>query len=111
MTVDQPSIWYRRSPEAGSAKTRILLPDEGSMTAMVYFEPDQVTTYQGHELTARYHRFAHRHRIELVNAYSADSLAASRGRFDGKDFSAASGYEGPGAGVGNTIAPAMASAD
>ncbi len=76
------------------------------MTAMVYFEPEQVTLYQGHALTERYHRFAHRNRIELVNAYSADSLAASRGRFDGSDFTAASGYEGPGEGVGNTIAPA-----
>jgi hypothetical protein len=33
-------------------------------------------------------------------------LAAARGRFDGSAFTAATGYEGPGAGVGNTIAPA-----
>ena len=82
------------------------LPDEGSLTAMVYFEPDQVTRYQGRELTARYHRFAHRHRIELAGAYSVSALEAARGRFDGSDFTAASGYDGPGAGVGNTIAPA-----
>lgn len=82
------------------------LPDEGSLAAMVYFEPDQVARYQGRELTDRYHRFAHRHRIELVAAYSASALDAARGRFDGSDFTAAAGYDGPGAGVGNTIAPA-----
>ena len=42
------------------------LPDQSSLTAMVYFEPEQVSSYQGHALTDRYHRFAHRHRIELV---------------------------------------------
>ncbi len=82
------------------------LPDEGSLTAMVYFEPDQVARYQGRELTERYHRFAHRHRIELAGAYSVSALDAAGGRFDGSDFTAASGYDGPGAGVGNTIAPA-----
>lgn len=82
------------------------LPDEGSLTAMVYFEPDQVSSYQGHALTERYHRFAHRHRIELVGAYSVGTLDAARGRFDGDDFTSALGYDGPGAGVGNTIAPA-----
>ncbi|MDB4960577.1 MAG: Heparinase II/III-like protein [Myxococcales bacterium] len=82
------------------------LPDEGSMTAMIYFEPGQVSLYQGRSLTDRYHRFAHRHRIELVNAYSPSSLSAARGRFDGSHFTAEAGYDGPGAGVGNTIAPA-----
>jgi hypothetical protein len=82
------------------------LPDQGSLTAMVYFEPEQVTSYQGHDLTDRFHRFAHRNRIELVGAYSPGALAAARGRFDGSDFTAAAGYDGPGAGVGNTIAPA-----
>ena len=82
------------------------LPDESAFTPMVYFEPEQVARYQGRALTDRFHRFAHRHRIELVNAYDATSLGAARGRFDGSDFTAAHGYDGPGAGVGNTIAPA-----
>lgn len=82
------------------------LPDENAMTAMVYFEPEQVQRYQGRALTDRYHRFAHRHRIELVHAYSIASLDAALGRFDGSDFTAEHGYDGPGAGVGNTIAPA-----
>lgn len=83
-----------------------VLPDENSLTAMVYFEPEQVTRYQGHALTDRFHRFAHRHRIELVNAYSPSSLDAAAGRFDGADFTKANGYEGPGEGVGNVVAPA-----
>jgi hypothetical protein len=82
------------------------LPDENSLAAMVYFEPEQVVRYQGRTLTDRYHRFAHRHRIELVHGYSIASLDAALGRFDGSDFTAAHGYHGPGAGVGNTIAPA-----
>lgn len=82
------------------------LPDANSLTAMIYFEPEQVPLYQGHDLVERYHRFAHRHRIELTNAYSASSIDAARGRLDGSDFTAARGYEGPGMGVGNTVVPA-----
>jgi len=82
------------------------LPDRGSLTVMAYFEADQVSRYQGRALTDRYHRFAHRHRIELVSAYSISAIDAARGRLDGSDFTAARGYEGPGEGVGNTIVPA-----
>lgn len=82
------------------------LPDEGSMSAMLYFEPDQVELYQGQDLQDRYHRLAHRYRVELVHGYTPSSLAAARGRFDGSDFSPAAGYEGPGEGVGNRVAPA-----
>ena len=82
-------------------------PDQNSMSAMVYFEADQLPTYQGRsDLEARYHRFAHRNRVELVNAYDPSSLAANEGRFNGNDFSAQASYEGPGAGTGNLIAPA-----
>lgn len=83
-----------------------VLPDESLLTVMAYFEADQVARYQGHELTDRYHRFAHRHRIELVSAYNSAEIDAARGRLDGSDFTAAHGYDGPGAGVGNTIVPA-----
>jgi hypothetical protein len=83
-----------------------VLPDDNSLTAMVYFEPDQVVRYQGRGLEARYHRFAHRHRIELVNRYTMTSAEAARGRFDGSDFTAGHGYEGPGAGTGNRVVPA-----
>lgn len=82
------------------------LPDEGSMSTMLYFEPGQVELYQGQDLQDRYHRLAHRHRVELVNQYTPSSLAAAAGRFDGSDFSPAAGYEGPGEGVGNRIVPA-----
>jgi hypothetical protein len=82
------------------------LPDENSLRAMVYYEPSQPELYQGRNLDAVYHRFAHRQRIELVHGYEKAEVEASRGRFDGRDFTAARGYEGPGEGTGNTIVPA-----
>jgi hypothetical protein len=83
------------------------LPDEPAMKAMVYFEPEQVALYQGQSgIEDRFHRFAHRQRIELVYAYDPASLQAHAGRFNGADFSGANGYAGPGEGVGNRIAPA-----
>ena len=39
------------------------LADENSMTAMVYYEGLQVELYQGRNLDAVYHRFAHRHAL------------------------------------------------
>jgi hypothetical protein len=82
------------------------LPDSNSLPVMVYYEPDQPELYQGRNLDPAYHRFAHRHRVELVHAYDEAAVEAHRGRFDGRDFTAAAGYEGPGEGVGNTIVPA-----
>ncbi len=81
------------------------LPDENSLPAMVYFEPDQPVLYQGRNLDPAFHRFAHRHRVELVHAYDEAMVETRRGRFDGGDFTAKAGYEGPGEGVGNTIVP------
>ncbi|NWG14600.1 MAG: DUF4091 domain-containing protein [Acidobacteria bacterium] len=82
------------------------LPDENSIDAMVYYESDQPERYQGRNLDPQYHRFAHRQRIELVNAYNTTSAAAAAGRFSGDDFTPARGYEGPGEGIGNRIVPA-----
>jgi len=82
------------------------LPDENSMTAMVYYEGLQTDLYQGRNLDAVYHRFAHRQRIELVNAYDEQSALKARGRLRGDDFTPAQGYEGPGENVGNKIIPA-----
>ena len=82
------------------------LPDENSVRAMVYYEPSQPEQYHGRNLDAAYHRFAHRQRVELVNAYDEAELRAHLGRFSGSDFTAASGYAGPGEGVGNEIVPA-----
>ena len=81
------------------------LPDENSMQAMVYYESLQPTLYQGRDLDAEYHRFAHRQRIELVQSYDIAGVKAQSGRFDGTDFSRARGYEGPGQNVGNQIIP------
>jgi hypothetical protein len=85
---------------------RFTLPDENSLPVMVYYEPSQPELYQGRNLDSEFHRFAHRHRIELVQAYDEAAVEAHRGRFDGNDFATRAGYEGPGEGKGNTIAPA-----
>jgi len=82
------------------------LPDANSMHAMVYYDGSQPELYQGRNLDAVYHRFAHRQRIELVHAYNISSAQAAMGRFRGHDFTRARGYEGPGEGVGNQIIPA-----
>lgn len=79
------------------------LPDENSMQAMVYYESLQPRLYQGRDLDAEYHRFAHRQRIELTYAYDIAKVQASLGRFTGADFTRARGYEGPGERVGNRI--------
>jgi hypothetical protein len=81
------------------------LPDENSLDVMVFYEPDQPRLYQGRELDAAYHRFAHGHRVELVHAYNEQSVQMNLGRFRGDDFTAANGYEGPGKGRGNRIVP------
>ena len=81
------------------------LPDQNSMHVMVYYESLQPKLYQGRDLDAAYHRFAHRQRIELVQAYDKAALEAARTRFDGTDFSRDRGYEGPGENVGNRIIP------
>jgi hypothetical protein len=81
------------------------LPDRPSLPVMVYYEPDQPRRYQGADLDPAYHRFAHRHRVELVHGYTPEQLTRAAGRFDGSDFTAEHGYDGPGEGVGNRIAP------
>jgi hypothetical protein len=82
------------------------LPDENSINAMFYYESSQPELYQGRTLDDEYHRFAHRNRVEFVNGYDQQGALAARGRFDGSAFTVASGYEGPGEGVGNRIIPA-----
>jgi hypothetical protein len=81
------------------------LPDENSMHAMLYYSSDQAERYQGRNLDPAFHRLAHRHRVELVHEYDEQTATAALGRFSGADFTREQGYEGPGAGVGNVIAP------
>jgi hypothetical protein len=81
------------------------LPDENSMHAMLFYTSDQPELYQGRNLDPEYNRLAHRYRVELVHAYDEKTLPEVWGRFSGEDFTKAHGYEGPGQGVGNVIAP------
>jgi hypothetical protein len=81
------------------------LPDVNSLPAMIFYESEHPELYHGRNLDPAYHRFAHRHRVELVKAYDRDSALAALARFRGNDFISALGYEGPGEGIGNTIVP------
>ncbi len=83
----------------------VTLPDENSLTAMIYYEPSQVERYQGHNLDPAFHRFAHRNRVEFVHGYDIPTATAALARFRGTDFTPANGYDGPGVGVGNTLVP------
>jgi hypothetical protein len=86
------------------------LPAAPSLTAMVYYESEQPRLYQGADLDARYHRFAHRQRIELVAGYDQPGVPPAEAtpfdRFSGSDFTPQAGYAGPGQGVGNRVLPA-----
>jgi hypothetical protein len=114
---DRPAGHYTGTVEvsAGAARTSLpvsldlldfSLPDRPTLPVMVFYEPEQPRLYQGRDLDEAYHRFAHRHRVELVHAYDTETLKAAAPRFDGQAFTSAAGYEGPGEGVGNRIAPA-----
>lgn len=85
------------------------LPDENSMRAMIYFEESQLPLYHGSgddsALTASYYRFAHRQRMEFVHAYTESTAPPALYRFTGKAYTKAAGYDGPGAGTGDTIIP------
>jgi hypothetical protein len=81
------------------------LPDENTLPAMVYYQPEQPVLYHGRNLDAAYHRFAKRHRVEFVHAYNPERARAALGRLTGSDFTRDRGYEGPGEGVPNRIVP------
>jgi hypothetical protein len=82
------------------------LPDNNPLKVMVYYEPSQIERYHGRYLHEAYHQFAHRHRIELVRAYTISDLENNKEVFDGTLYTKEHGYEGPGEGIGNVIIPA-----
>ncbi|MFK7693794.1 heparin/heparin-sulfate lyase HepB [Paenibacillus sp. HJGM_3] len=81
------------------------LPDENSMDAMIFYEGVQTDVFHGKNMDAQYNRLAHRNRVEFVKAYDPAAATAEIGRLNGSDFTAAQGYDGPGAGVGNHVVP------
>ena len=81
------------------------LPDENSMHAMLFYSSDQPELYHGRNLDPAYHRLAHRHRVEFVQAYDEQTVIPVIDRFSGLDFTRDRGYSGPGEGQGNVIAP------
>ncbi len=84
-----------------------ILPDENSLNAMFFYNNYDPILYMGYspDNDARFHRFAHRHRVEFVHAYDIESATENMGRFSGNDFTREYGYEGPGENKGNTIVP------
>ncbi len=85
------------------------LPDERNFNAMIFFSSGQLTARHGSdsgELTAAYHRLAHRHRVEFTHAYSPDAGPDMLARIDGSAFTPEHGYVGPGEGHGYRILPA-----
>ncbi|MEO6239649.1 MAG: hypothetical protein ABIQ52_21845, partial [Vicinamibacterales bacterium] len=104
-TIELRADGARRSVPIELEVFDFTLPDENSMHVMLYYSGDQPELYHGRNLDAAYHRFAHRHRVELVHAYDEAKLEAAWGRFSGVDFSRDRMYEGPGAGIGNRLVP------
>ena len=105
--------------EAGEATSRIpvtlevhhfALPDETHFPVMMYMNPKSPARRHGEDnsqaIIDRYHRMAHRHRVEFTNWYGPDTGQAELDLFTGAAFTAERGYEGPGAAVGNRIIPA-----
>jgi hypothetical protein len=72
---------------------------------MLFYSSDQPELYHGRNLDPAYHRLAHRHRVEFVQAYNEQTLVPLIDRFSGRDFTRDRGYAGPGEGQGNVIAP------
>src|SRR5690606_30088651 len=77
----------------------VTLPD-ATLPAMVYYERSQTDLYHGRNMDPAYHRFARRHRVEFTHAYDEASARAASTRFDGRAFTRAEGYAGPGEGSG-----------
>jgi hypothetical protein len=104
-TIDVRAGAVRRTIPIELEVFNFTLPEENSMHAMLYYSSDQPELYHGRNLDAAYHRLAHRNRVELVHAYEERTLRAAHDRFSGADFTRDRGYEGPGEGIGNVIAP------
>lgn len=104
-TIDLRADGARRSVPIELEVFDFALPDENSMHAMLYYSSDQPELYHGRNLDAAYHRFARRHRVELVHAYDEARLEAAAGRFSGSDFTRDRLYAGPGEGTGNRLVP------
>ena len=71
----------------------LTLPDENHYHSMVFYNPGNLAFRHGlhnemqlSEMVRRYHRLAHRHRLELVGGGRWEDLGPLRGTLDGTDF-------------------------
>jgi hypothetical protein len=85
------------------------LPEENHYRSMIYYSLSNVAARHGlkpgtelTDMALRYHRMAHRHRLELCGEGTWDELQTLQGTLSGQAFTEAAGYEGPGEGLGNT---------
>ena len=88
------------------------LPDTNHFHTMIFLAEDDIRRRHGvdgeiaDEITARYHRLAHRHRVEFTYGYSPDASPRLLDQLSGRAFTRERGYEGPGEGIGYRIVPA-----
>jgi len=88
----------------------LTLPDENHYHSMVFYSDMNIARRHGlrpgpdlYAMILRYHRAAHRHRIELIGQGTWEELEALKGTLTGEAFTRAVGYQGPGEGVGNSL--------
>ncbi|NIR02715.1 MAG: hypothetical protein GTN78_21360, partial [Gemmatimonadales bacterium] len=86
------------------------LPDENHYRSMIYYSPQNIAARHGLtlgpelvEMVLRYHRMAHRHRLELCGRGAWEEAEALKETLTGSAFTLENGYRGPGEGVGNTV--------
>jgi len=87
------------------------LPDETHYKTMVFYSKDTLVerhttgscTPEMWEMMLAYNRMAHRHRLELIGCGNFDEANNLSGTLTGEAFTAAGNYDGPGAGVGNSL--------
>ena len=87
------------------------LPDENHYRSMVFYSDYIIGPRYGlaagsqarWDLVLKFHRMAHRHRIELIGAGTWEEIDKLGGTLSGEAFTASHGYAGPLEGVGNSV--------
>lgn len=98
-------------PDVPSSKTMLHLgySDIGKRYVGTAFPDDSASIAKIRKVRDRHFQVAHRHKIALIDSNEGDQSGADRPsdewlpRLDGRLFSAAQGYRGPGEGIGNGI--------
>jgi hypothetical protein len=89
----------------------LTLPDRNHYKSMVFYSRENIAARHNTgcctpamwDMILAYHRMAHRHRLELIGTGDWDEIDHIGGTITGQAFISADGYEGPGAGIGNSL--------